>query len=187
MTANDTSRPEMAFAARCYSISRVLHWITVVAAIALLMTAVLGNIDPHGSGSGAFLLHSSLGIALYLLTISRVLLWLIYRPAASSAAGFRTTNGIDRTLQIAFYVLLLSLPISGWFLASEEGMHSSLLGIPALPQWYHDGIVQHAAGSSDTPLVMVLNRIHTGLAAALFVVVTTHLLTVIREWRGRRA
>jgi cytochrome b561 len=187
MTTNANARPEMVFAARCYSISRVVHWITVALVIVLLITALSGGIDPHGSGSGAFLWHSSLGIALYLLTISRVLLWLIYRPAARPSVTSGTTKGIDRSLRIAFYVLLLSLPISGWLLASEEGMHSSFLGIPALPQWYHEGVAQHTAGASDTTIVMILNRIHAWLAAALFAVVAVHLLTAARAWKDRQA
>ena len=185
MTTGNHKSAGSLLADRCYAISRMIHWITVAVVIALLMIALFGGIDPHGTGNGAFLLHSSLGIALYLLTISRVVLWLIYRPAARLIDSSRTTNGIARRLRIAFYGLLIALPISGWFLASEEGMHSSLLGMPALPQWYHEGATQHTVSSSDTPVVIVLNRIHAGLAATLFAVVAGHLLFAVRGRKVR--
>jgi len=166
-------------AIRCYKVSRTIHWLSVALVITLLITALFGGIDPHGTGNDAFVWHSSLGIALYVLTISRVFLWLIYRPEAGSIDSSMTDRGIPRTLRTAFYGLLIALPISGWILASEEGMHSSLFGIPSLPQWYNERAAQHTAG--EAPAIVVLNRIHGGLAATLFAVVAGHLLLAMRS------
>jgi cytochrome b561 len=178
---NPNVRPDAAFADRCFRISRIIHWVTVALVSGLLITALSGHIDPHGAGNAAFLWHSSLGISVYLLSISRVLLWFVYRPAAMSGTADRDGQGIDRTLRIAFYAILVTLPISGWILASEEGMHTPLFGIPALPQWYHQGAVQHTNAMTDTSLVVAFSRIHAWLAAALFIVVIAHLFTVIRR------
>jgi cytochrome b561 len=185
MTIKTDARPDATFAIRTYTMSRIIHWVTVALVSALLITALLGNIDPHGPGNDAFLWHSSLGIAVYLLSISRVLLWLIYRPSAVGPASTGGGQGIDRALRLAFYALLLTLPISGWFLASEEGMHSTVLGIPALPQWYHQGAVRHTGAAPDSNVVVVLSRIHSWLAAALFTVVAAHLFNTIRTRRQR--
>ena len=191
MTISSDAIPSATLAARCFKVSRVIHWITVALVCGLLLTALFGGIDPHGAGNTAFLWHSSLGIALYLLSISRVLLWLIYRPVAPPVAATVKYDVAHRRLQIAFYALLTALPISGWFLASEEGTSAHLLGIPALPQWYfHEAAQQstaiRAAGPdettpSDASLVVNLIRIHAALAAALSVVVTIHIFTVIRD------
>ena len=195
MTVSSDAIPSATFAARCFKVSRVIHWITVALVCGLLLTALFGGIDPHGAGNTAFLWHSSMGIVLYLLSISRVLLWVIYRPKAPSVDAAVTYEAAHRGLQIAFYALLIALPISGWFLASEEGTSAHLLGIPALPQWYfHEAAQQstaiRAAGPgettpSDASLVANLIRIHAALAAALSVVVTIHIFTVIRD-RVRR-
>ena len=111
----------------------------------LLLTALFGGIDPHGAGNTAFLWHSSMGIALYLLSISRVLS-VGHLSTDGTIRPMRRVNGEDahRGLQIAFYALLLALPISGWFLASEEGTSAHLLGIPALPQWYFQEAAQQS-------------------------------------------
>jgi cytochrome b561 len=190
MTIGSDAVPSATFAARCFTVSRVIHWITVALVCGLLVTALFGGIDPHGAGNTAFLWHSSLGIALYLLSISRVLLWIIYRPNAPAFDAALKDEKTQRGLQIAFYALLIALPISGWFLASEEGASAHLLGIPALPQWYFQEAVQQSTAiraaspsettPSDTSVVVNLIRIHAALAAALFLVAALHIFTVIR-------
>ena len=156
-----------AFAIRCYAWSRALHWVTVALVGGLLVTAVFYNIDPHGSGNRAFLWHSSLGLTVYLLSITRVLLWFVYRPMASSFG--KPDAGVYRGLRVAFYALLIALPISGWWLASEEGMPAHLFGIPALPQWYHPEGAAHSNSTDsesredaaqEAPVVRYLARLH---------------------------
>jgi cytochrome b561 len=163
---------------------------TVALVCGLLVTALFGGIDPHGAGNTAFLWHSSMGIVLYLLSMSRVLMWVVYRPKAPSVDAAVKDEKAHRGLQIAFYALLIALPISGWFLASEEGTSAHLLGIPALPQWYFQEAAQQSTAiraarpSETTPgdasLVVNLIRIHATLAGALFLIVALHIFTVIR-------
>jgi cytochrome b561 len=177
MTISSAATPRATFAARCFKVSRIIHWLTVTLVCGLVLTALLGGIDPHGPGNNVFLWHSSMGIAVYLLSISRVLLWLIYRPMAHPADASANPEEAHRGLHITFYALLLALPISGWFLASEEGMSAHLLGIPALPQWYFHQAAQESAANreplvhettpSDTSVVIYLARIHATLVAAL--------------------
>ena len=195
MTISSDATPSAVYAVRCFKISRVIHWLAVTLVCGLLLTALFGGINPHGAGNKPFLWHSSMGIVLYVLTISRVLLWLIYRPLAHTAGASANGDEAHRGLHIVFYSLLLALPISGWFLASEEGMSAHLLGIPALPQWYfHETVpesaanrelVVHEKSSSDTSVVTYLARIHATLAAALAAVVAIHIFTVFRD-RVRR-
>jgi cytochrome b561 len=181
-----------AFALRCYAWSRAIHWATVVFVGGVLVTALFENIDPHGSGNRAFLWHSFLGLTVYLLTITRVLLWFVYRPTTSGAVE----PDAHRGLRTAFYALLIALPISGWWLASEEGMPAHLFGIPALPQWYHQESAAHS-GSADSaeppkvaareaPVIRYLTLLHASLGAALAMVVALHLLSIIRT-RNQRA
>jgi cytochrome b561 len=94
------------------------------------------------------------------------------------------------------YALLVALPISGWSLASEQGMPAHLFGMPALPQWYYrepahqfaaDRATEpHETRSNDNSVVIYLRRIHGTLAAALSIVVVIHVFTVIRVRARRR-
>ena len=182
-----------AFAIRCYAWSRAIHWVTVALVGGLLVTALFYDIDPRGSGNRSFLWHSSLGLTVYLLSITRFLLWFVYRPTASSVG--KLDAGVHRGLRVALYALLIALPISGWWLASEEGMPAHLFGIPALPQWYHpedaahsnstDYEVSREDAAQEAPVVRHLTRLHGSLSAALTIVIALHLLSVIRTRKQR--
>ena len=185
---NENVPQNRAFAIRCYAWSRAIHWVTVALVSGLLLTALFDNIDPHGSGNRAFLWHSSLGLTVYLLSITRVLLWFVYRPTASSAG--KPDTGVHRELRVAFYAVLIALPISGWWLASEEGMPAHVFGIPALPQWYQqegaapsgstDSEVAREDAAREAPVVRQLTRLHASLGAALAIVIALHILSVMR-------
>jgi len=193
MNEPETSkRPDIAN--RYHAWSRAIHWITVVLMVGLLVTGLFGNIDPHGSGNRAFLWHSSLGIAVYLLAVSRVLLWIVSRPASSNADKGRPRW--DSTLRIAFYALLVAVPLSGWWLASEEGMSTHALGVPMLPQWYHQekssspSMAAHSEVARDYPFrkgpsISNLARLHVSLNAALALVIFLHIIWTVRDSRAR--
>src|SRR5450631_2531509 len=114
MNKKSAAPQSTAFAVQCYAWSRAIHWVTVALVGGLLVTALFEDIDPHGSGNKAFLWHSSLGLAVYLLSISRVFLWFVYRPTANRDA--KPHAGVHRGLRVAFYALLVTLPVSGWWL-----------------------------------------------------------------------
>jgi len=189
------STPTLTFAHHCFKVSRVIHWLTVALVSGLLVTALFWDIDPHGSGNGAFLWHSSLGISVYLLSMARLVLWLVYRSTPPRADEPKTQGG-GPGVRYAFYALLLALPFSGWLLASEEGMPAHLFGITSLPQWYERtaplpstvGSLResHDAATNDTAIVINLNRNHAALAAALSAVIVIHLFAVIRDRTRRR-
>ena len=167
-----------AFAIRCYLWSRAIHWVTVALVGGLLATALFQDIDPRGAGNRAFLWHSTLGVTVYVLSIARVLLWFVYRPTAYSLG--KAGAGIHQGLRVAFYAVLIALPISGWWLAFEEGMPAHAFGIPALPQWYHREAASHPGPGGDAAQedsVRHLQQLHASLGALLAVVVVLHLLS----------
>ena len=191
MPMSSDAPPTLTFADRCFQVSRIIHWLTVALVSGLLVTGLFGNIDPHGSGNSAFLWHSSLGISVYLLSMSRLLLWFVYRPTRQPADD-QEAQAAGRGLRYAFYALLLALPLSGWLLASEEGTPAHLFGVPLLSQWYEPAapllstVGSHIATTKDATMVIYLNRSHAALAAALSAVIVMHILSVIRDRARRR-
>jgi cytochrome b561 len=129
----------------------------------------------------------------YLLSVSRFFLWLIYRPTASTVG--EQDARVNRGLRFAFYALLIALPVSGWWLASEEGMPAHVFGIPALPQWYNREGAPHSSSTHieasrenvarEDPVVRYLARLHASLGAALALVIALHVLLLIRTRKQR--
>ena len=193
MNAKSDALENRAFKIRCYAWSRAIHWVTIALLGGLLVTALFEDIDPHGSGNSAFLWHSSLGLVVYLLSVSRFFLWLIYRPTASTVG--EQDARVNRGLRFAFYALLIALPVSGWWLASEEGMPAHVFGIPALPQWYNREGAPHSSSTHieasrenvarEDPVVRYLARLHASLGAALALVIALHVLLLIRTRKQR--
>ncbi|MEM8663237.1 MAG: cytochrome b, partial [Pseudomonadota bacterium] len=97
----------------------VLHW-----AIALLILAQIAGgyamVEFLRTGSAlqydVFQLHKSLGVAVLILTVARIL-WRLFNPPPPEPAS---VNALERTVShivhMAFYALLLLIPLSGWFL-----------------------------------------------------------------------
>ena len=179
--------------AQASRLSQRLHSMTVALVVALLIISFFSYIDPHGSGNAAFRWHSTLGLFLYVLAGTRLLLWWVYRPTTSLAGGSGVNATVIRASALAFYALLVALPISGWVLASEEGVPVPLFGIPALPQWlFYEATSPsaggwHTAAMPDSRQVTALIRIHVCLAIALSAAVLLHgTLAIINARRSAR-
>jgi cytochrome b561 len=115
MPISSESTSTLTLADRCFKVGRFIHWMTVALLSGLLVTALLWNIDSHGSGNTAFLWHSSLGISVYLLSMARVLLWLVDRPTRRgvderAAQGERrgASESYDQTRKDTTYVIRLN-------------------------------------------------------------------------------
>ena len=168
-----------------------LHGVTVLLAAALVCIPVFFHIDPHGGGNAAFRWHSLSGVAIYLLAGSQLILWLIdtqVRRATGQKGPARTASVTSGRI---FYALLVVLPLTGWVLASEEGVPVHSLLFPALPQWLAPGPpvlaggTLHRPGMVDTPLVTALIRIHWSLAASLVASIAVHAVFTVRASLGR--
>lgn len=94
----------------------ILHWVTALLMIYMLflgedLIKVRGSTslaDSNGS------IHATLGMTILVLTIVR-LLWRLAKPSPAPAAGLKSWEVTASKLgHIAFYMLLIGLPISGW-------------------------------------------------------------------------
>jgi cytochrome b561 len=114
------------------ALSRAFHWLT---AIAVLIAFVLGpehfgremrqGLDPATRSDIVW--HETLGIAVFVLTLLR-LLWVALRPAAPQfeAAGWMLT--LSKLMHLALWALLLVLPMSALLALGSEGHPLTLLG-----------------------------------------------------------
>jgi len=103
-------------ARRRYTIIAImLHWLIALAIVFMLW---LGwNMDQN---EARYQLHKSLGITILVLTIARTG-WRLLNPPPALPAGLSNIEQLaSRTVHIAFYALLLLMPLSGWLLVSTS-------------------------------------------------------------------
>lgn len=104
-------------------ISRLLHWIMAICVIFMLALGDrLADLKPDLSNLYLYGLHKTLGILVLSLTIAR-LIWHRYspppRPIGPAAAWATRAARVSHAL---LYVLLIAIPLSGWFASSATGL-----------------------------------------------------------------
>ncbi len=151
------------------AVAMILHWI-----IALLLIPMLffGEELMEKEGESTFLpsLHVSIGTAVLILSIVR-LAWRIGHPAPTAPKQSpRWEAVISRFTHLAFYVLMIGLPVTGWLalphLLAEEPSFAGILmfgfAVPAAPDLGLPVGALHEAGSKFGIALLILH-----VAAAL--------------------
>jgi cytochrome b561 len=172
----------MSSAAARYSRSLVvLHWLTMLLVIGAWLTAE----GARGVARNPPLLHFTMGFAVLMLVLPRLVLRLLGQapaPAAGPLAGAaRLGHGV-------LYLLLIAAPLTGWLAAARMGVAVEVFGLP-LPV-----LLDRVAGKpgrigdlheNGGDLIMILAGLH-GLMALWHQFVLRDG-TLARMWPGRTA
>tara|TARA_R110002033_G_scaffold60285_6_gene110441 strand:- start:3063 stop:3632 length:570 start_codon:yes stop_codon:yes gene_type:complete len=114
-----------------------LHWL-----IAALIFVTIPLIKFGGSGETALHdtatnTHKLIGITILALTILRVIWRLANRPPALPETMSRALRYAAKTTHMLFYLLLLAIPLSGWWMTSafpkRHPIEVGLFEVPFLP------------------------------------------------------
>jgi cytochrome b561 len=162
---------ELSNSGRYTAVSKTLHWIIALLAFSQLAMGKFFEIEADEPDS-LFGWHTAFGLSVLALMMVR----LGWRLTHSVPNLPQTTPGWQkiaaRTTHIAFYVLLIALPVSGWLLASVEGDAVSYFGwftVPSLP-------VPGGEASED-----FLEETHELLGNALLVLAGLHVLAGLKH------
>jgi cytochrome b561 len=104
--------------ARYTRVAILLHWLI---AVLMLTTIPLGLYSAGNEGALADQLtnlHKLIGIAILGLTLVRIGWRLTHRPPPLPVAMAPVLRLIARATHVAFYGLLLAMPLSGWWMTS---------------------------------------------------------------------
>jgi cytochrome b561 len=151
----------------------LLHWLVallIIAAFALGVTMTdIPGITP--TKLKYFSWHKWLGVTVFALACLR-LLWRLTHPAPAYPAGMATwqqkaASGLHGFL----YVLMLAIPLSGYFYSLAAGVPVMYLGLIALPVWI----------APDPELKVLLKSVHYALDMTLLGVVGLHVLAALKH------
>jgi cytochrome b561 len=99
---------------RYSGLSKLLHWLVAVLVFSQLAMGKFFEIDPDKPGDNLFNLHMTVGLTVLALMVVR-LAWRLGNPAPPLPSGTPTWQKIAAlATHWAFYVLLITLPLSGW-------------------------------------------------------------------------
>ena len=120
-------------------IARIIHWSMVplligLVALGLWMTELSYN-DPWYHRAPA--LHDSLGVVAFFLLIIRFI-WRMLHPAPPHSARLKPwEKKIAQLVQVALYLLMATLPISGYFITTAKGMSVDVFSLFSIPALFH--------------------------------------------------
>lgn len=165
-------------------IQRLLHWLIVVLAVALLGVGLtLGNLGYEGTvatfGSDTtnllYTYHKTFGVMLLGLMVLRLLLRLTlgapsYRQplAAWQASASTVVHGL-------FYVVLLAMPVVGWLGTAAGGFPVQFFG------WELPGLIAKNEALGET-----LFQIHAWLGWTLIGLILIHVAAALMHWLIQR-
>jgi cytochrome b561 len=150
-----------------------LHWAIAGLILITIPLGIYGADTDGGSGQAATNAHKTIGILILFLTVIRLAWRLGHRPPPLPMSLAPVLRIIARISHLSFYVLLLILPLSGWWMSSAVPERHSfgvgLFEIPFLP-------VPRGFGSAGPA-----HFVHVNLAFVMIGLVALHLLAVAKH------
>lgn len=128
---------------RYTAVAIMLHWLIALCVIGLIgagiwMSDAIKDPKTQGLAFVVYQWHKSIGLTVLVLSIAR-LVWRLIHPAPPLPASLTPLERMAaRFTHVAFYVLMIGMPLLGWALVS-----ASPLGIPTIVfglfEWPHIG------------------------------------------------
>lgn len=165
----------------------VLHWSIALALLVLIGAGMMMvAAEEHAAATGdysvtvlgvplyqAYQLHKSFGITLFALILLRLVLRAALRAKAPDQGHSALERLAARTVQVALYALMLSLPITGWLMAS-----ASPLGLPTI--WFGLVSIPHPLGP-DAALEALFANLHALCGKALLALGALHAAAAVKH------
>jgi cytochrome b561 len=148
-----------------------LHWLTallIVCGFSLGLSMVGLPISRQKLQWYAW--HKWIGITIWLLTCAR-LAWRLGHPAPAPPPMPAWQRRAAAVSHVLLYVLLLSIPVSGWLYSSATGVQVVYLGLVPLPDLV----------PRDRALGRVLQTVHETLNFTLLAVVCLHVAAAVKH------
>ncbi|KAB2692840.1 hydrogenase [Ochrobactrum sp. Kaboul] len=130
-----------ATAKRYSTVAILLHWAIAILVISMIpmgwwMVRAINNPDTQQIAYQLFQLHKSIGFAILALTLFRVI-WRLTHPVPALPSDMKGWERmLARATHIAFYALLLAIPLTGWAYVSTGWAISTDRPLMVATSWF---------------------------------------------------
>lgn len=154
-------------------IAMLLHWLMALGVIANWRIAEASEHAATQADKSAIMgNHFAIGMALFLVVLVRILVRATGSPPPLSASLAPWERIVARTTHTLFYILLLVMPLAGWFAMSKYGLPIDVFGIfevPPLPV------------GKDPDGAKAIFESHALAGTILLVLVAVHILGTLKH------
>ncbi|ODU20018.1 MAG: cytochrome B [Sphingomonas sp. SCN 67-18] len=178
---------------RYSSVAIALHWLVALLLIANLAIGIGHDWLKDSLAINAMPLHKSFGISILALSLLRLGWRLAHRPPPLPAGMSALTRRIAHATHMAFYGIMIAMPLSGWVFVSAGRYPLSWFGLVDLPKFAVEkgsGAVLFSRAAHELLGWMTVALVAAHVAAALY----HHLLrrddvlaAMLPRLRARRA
>jgi cytochrome b561/polyisoprenoid-binding protein YceI len=111
----------------------ILHWLLALA-LAFQLSLGLGLDDLGPRGFALYQFHKSIGIAVLILSLLRLLWRLTHKPLPAKESGWQ--GAVAKTVHAALYLFMIGAPVTGWLMVSTDRVKVPTLLFGTVP-WPH--------------------------------------------------
>ncbi len=112
------------------------HWIVTVLILLNFAAAWVADGLPREGAAVVMGNHKAIGITILILTVLRIAWRLTHRPPPLVETMKRWEMALAKVVHVAFYVLMLAIPLAGWAMSSVADRPVNFFGlfmVPSLP------------------------------------------------------
>ncbi len=147
-------------------IAKAFHWLVVAMLVVQYSVAlVLGLILPKSAEDGLAAWHFAMGSSILVVMLARLAWRLTHTPPPPPADLSPGLQLLSRATHWVFYIVLIVLPVLGWFAASAHGATVRLAGLIPLPLLV----------PKDDPFGKAMQTVHPVIAITLLAVIALHI------------
>jgi len=152
--------------------AKFFHWLMAIAIVGLFAFGFYVSNMPLSPQKLQFLsYHKWTGVMIFILALVRLTWRISHRPPSLPAHMGRAEQLIAHAGHAVLYLLMLSVPLSGWLMSSAKGYQTVLFGVFPIPDLL----------SKDRELGHQLLTVHLGLNLMMAAVVVGHVLAALKH------
>jgi cytochrome b561 len=140
------------------SISIGLHWLTVILVLGLAIVGlIMTELPTSPLKMQIYALHKSFGLTVLALTAFR-LVWRLLAGSPDEIPSTRIQSWVAKLVHGLMYILLFTIPLSGWLYNSASGFPLRWFGLVSLPKLFtgYDPAIKQLAHDTHETLFYVL-------------------------------
>lgn len=164
-------------AARYTSVAIALHW--AMALLILFMIWLGWNMDDN---EARYQLHKSVGITLLFLTVARIA-WRLLNPPPPEPTTLKSwEQKLSGAVHVAFYALMVIIPLAGWLLVSISPFQISTVLYGAV-DWPHLPFTSGLRQGNEL-LHAIVENVHSKGAWVIIVLLGLHVAGAVKHEFG---
>lgn len=165
---------------RYTAVAITLHWMIALGIIGMIgLGWYMGDVQDRAEQYALIQLHKSFGISILLLSIAR-LIWRVMNPPPADPPMPAWQATAARATHIAFYVLIIAMPLTGWIMvsASPTGIPTKLF--QTIP-WSHLPVLAGMSSDAKEAFKGPIEFVHSKIAWVAIVLLVLHVGAALKH------